>query len=94
MLSPILLPLATLFFMLAYVQWRYSLLYLYVRKYESGGCLWVYVYTRIMLCLVCFTGFTGCVFLVKAAYTQVGGLVFRVVGFTRFVFLVKAANLR
>lgn len=28
-----------LFFTLAWVFWRYSLLYVYVRKYESGGLM-------------------------------------------------------
>jgi hypothetical protein len=62
-----------IFFIMSWVFWRYTLLYVYVRKYESGGHMWPYVFKRIILCLYICSLFTACVFIVKQAYAQVGG---------------------
>ena len=53
--------------------WRYNLLYVYIRKYESGGLMWPFVYMRIIITLAIGFFFTGCVFISKEAYAQVRG---------------------
>ena len=39
-LSPIVSLGCGLCFMIGWVLWRYSMLYIFIRKYESGGMLW------------------------------------------------------
>ena len=56
----------------SWVMWRHAVLYIYVRKYESGGLMWPFVF-KIMLFIFCIFGiFVACVFAVKRAYIQVG----------------------
>ncbi|GFH28740.1 uncharacterized protein HaLaN_27281, partial [Haematococcus lacustris] len=68
--SPLLLPLCCIFFMMSWLFWRYSLLYVYVRKYEGGGQMWPFVFHRVVLCLYICSLFSACVLVVKGAYTQ------------------------
>ncbi|GAX72907.1 hypothetical protein CEUSTIGMA_g362.t1 [Chlamydomonas eustigma] len=58
------------FFAFSWIFWRYNCLYVYIRKYESGGMLWTFVFSRILMMLVAMAGFTACVMLVKGAYLQ------------------------
>lgn len=50
--SPILLPMALVFFAMAWLFWRWALLYVYVRKYEGGGTMWPFIFARVMVCMV------------------------------------------
>jgi hypothetical protein len=68
--SPLVLPFSVIWFVFAWVQWRHNLCYVYQRKYESGGLMWTYMFSRICICLVIMQLFTFCVFLVKGAYVQ------------------------
>ncbi|KAG2443726.1 hypothetical protein HXX76_002072 [Chlamydomonas incerta] len=68
--SPILLPMALLFFAMAWLFWRWALLYVYVRKYEGGGTMWPFIFARVMVCMAIFPLFTACVFVTKEAYIQ------------------------
>ncbi|PNW73839.1 hypothetical protein CHLRE_13g574850v5 [Chlamydomonas reinhardtii] len=68
--SPILLPMALVFFAMAWLFWRWALLYVYVRKYEGGGTMWPFIFARVMVCMAIFPLFTACVFVTKEAYIQ------------------------
>ncbi|KAG2500669.1 hypothetical protein HYH03_001435 [Edaphochlamys debaryana] len=68
--SPLILPFGILYFVIAWLLWRWSLLYVYVRKYESGGTFWPWVFSRVMVSLALFALFTGCVFITRQAYPQ------------------------
>eukprot|EP00798_Chlamydomonas_sp_ICE-L_P017208 gene17208-23528_t len=68
LVSPLLMPLVVLFFFMHGLFWRYSLLYVYVRKYESGGLMWPFVFERIIYSYLICTLFTACVFVAKQAY--------------------------
>lgn len=68
--SPIILPITLAYFMLAWLVWRYQMLYVFVRKYESGGRMWPLMVTRLVFILWIFQMFTSCVFLTKEAYWQ------------------------
>ncbi|CAD7699105.1 unnamed protein product [Ostreobium quekettii] len=69
-IAPIILPFALLFFMLAWLTWRYQVLYVFVRKYESGGKMWPFFFNRMLFCLWLFQVFTSCALTAKAAYYQ------------------------
>ena len=57
--SPIILPFAFLYFLGAWVYWRYSVLYISERCYESGGRIWDSVFTNVVWCLFIMELFTG-----------------------------------
>lgn len=44
---PLVLPMCLLFFVTAYATWRYCLLYVYERAYESGGRMWPVVLGQV-----------------------------------------------
>ena len=69
-ISPIITVACCVYFAFAWVFWRYSVLYVYVRKYESGGLMWPFVFQRILVMLVVMAVFTSCVFVVKGAFIQ------------------------
>lgn len=50
---------------------RWSLLYVWVRKYESGGRFFTYFFGRMLVCQAVMMVFTACVFISKQAYIQV-----------------------
>jgi hypothetical protein len=68
--APLLLPFSVAWFACAWVQWRHNLCYVYQRKYESGGLMWTYMFSRICICLVVMQLFTFCVLAVKGAFVQ------------------------
>ena len=68
--APLLLPFSVVWFVFAWVQWRHNLCYVYQRKYESGGLMWTYIFSRICVCLVIMQLFTFCVLAFKGAYVQ------------------------
>ncbi|CAL8472023.1 g11565 [Coccomyxa elongata] len=68
--SPIILPFALCYFLTAWVMWRYTILYMTERCYESGGLLWDQVFNHVCWCLFIFEFFTGCVFLANSAFVQ------------------------
>jgi hypothetical protein len=71
--APLVLPATLLFFAVNYVFWRYVLLYVYVRKYESGGRMFPVFFNQLMICLAIFHVFTTSVMVVKGGYWQVMG---------------------
>jgi len=52
-ISPLLTPLAVGYYALAYLMYKYQLLYVYVNDYQSGGFMWYAVFTRSMVALIC-----------------------------------------
>lgn len=60
---PLIMPIITLYFCLAYCNYKYQLLYVYVNTYQAGGFMWYAVFDRSMIVLMvgiftllCFMG--------------------------------------
>lgn len=68
--SPLLLPFSVVWFAFAFLAWRHNLSYVYQRKYESGGMMFIFLFSRIVMCLVIGQLFTFCVLVVCGAYWQ------------------------
>ena len=68
--SPIISAIAFGFFALAWLWWRFALLYVFERAYESGGLHWQQVHAGVIWALALSVFFTGCVMLFNAAYLQ------------------------
>lgn len=71
--SPVILPLALIYFWLDLLIYRYQVLYVYESSYESGGLHWPFVFNRIVWCLWLYTLATACMLIFNGAYVQ-GGL--------------------
>ena len=87
-ISPIIVPIALIYFLMAWLVWRYTslqhwnclndwcsccryqILYVYVRKYESGARMWPLFVKRTIFSLWLFQFLTSCVLLTKEAYWQ------------------------
>ncbi|CAM9652095.1 unnamed protein product [Discosporangium mesarthrocarpum] len=48
-ISPFIMPVGALFFMVAYLVYKYQVLYVYMPQYESGGVFWLRVYHRVLV---------------------------------------------
>ena len=68
--SPLILPFGVLYFVFLWAVWRYQMLYVYQRQYESGGQFWPLVAHRVVGCLFICVLFTSVVLILKEAYTQ------------------------
>jgi hypothetical protein len=68
--SPLILPFGLLYFIFLWAVWRYQMLYVYQRQYESGGQFWPLVAHRVVGCLFICVLFTSVVLILKEAYTQ------------------------
>ncbi|BDA42606.1 probable CSC1-like protein ERD4 at C-terminar half [Coccomyxa sp. Obi] len=68
--SPIILPFALLYFITTWIFWRYNMLYVSERCFESGGLIWDNIFDQLCWCLFILEFFTGCIFLANAAYVQ------------------------
>lgn len=51
-IAPLLPPFGVLFFMFAYVMYKYQLLYVYINEYQSGGFMWYAVFSRCIVALL------------------------------------------
>ncbi|KAK4703754.1 calcium permeable stress-gated cation channel, partial [Phenoliferia sp. Uapishka_3] len=71
-ISPLILPFATLYFGLAYLVYKYKLLFVYYRPYESRGQAWPLAFNRISWALIIFQGFMGGLLLVRKAFLLSG----------------------
>ena len=83
-ISPIILPLTVIFFMLMFLVWRYHMLYVYIRSYESGGTLWPFTFNRIMFILFAFL-----VFMVSILYWKKAWILSTILLFTTSPFLYQ-----
>lgn len=68
--SPLILPFGLLYFMLLWAVWRYQMLYVYQRQYESGGQFWPFVAHKVVGCALICVVFTSVVLIFKEAYAQ------------------------
>jgi hypothetical protein len=50
-IAPVLLPFAALFFLIGAAVWRYQVLFVYTRVYESNGAWWPHMANRILASL-------------------------------------------
>ena len=50
-IAPLLMPLCALFFVVAYLMYKYQLLYVYINDYQSGGDMWYAVFNRSLISL-------------------------------------------
>jgi len=57
--SPIILPFTLLYFAASWIHWRYNILYISERCYESGGRCWDMTFKCIVWTLFLFELFTG-----------------------------------
>lgn len=57
--SPLIVPFAFCYMLASWVYWRYNILYISERCYESGGRIWDAVFTNVMWCLFILEFFTG-----------------------------------
>ena len=57
--SPIILPFALIYFMASWIFWRYNILYVSERCFESGGRVWDQVFKQVCCCMFIFEFFTG-----------------------------------
>ena len=46
------MPICALYFGLAYLMYKYQLLYVYINSYQSGGFMWYAVFNRSMVALI------------------------------------------
>ncbi|GIL64510.1 hypothetical protein Vafri_18391 [Volvox africanus] len=68
--APLIAPIALLFFLTAYITWRYAIVYIYERQYESGGQMFPVVFSHMMGYLLVAELFTGAVLLTNGAWIQ------------------------
>ncbi|KAI5477633.1 DUF221 domain containing membrane protein [Pseudohyphozyma bogoriensis] len=74
-ISPLILPFATLYFAMGYLVYKYKLLFVYYRPYESRGQAWPLAFNRIALGLVIFQVFMLGLFTVRKAFLLSGLMV-------------------
>ena len=68
--APVMAPACVLFFVGNFVVWRYHVLYVYERGYESNGSMWYTAAELIVWCLLIAQSFTSCVLFSKQAWVQ------------------------
>jgi uncharacterized membrane protein YgcG len=51
-IAPLLMPVCSLFYVLAYLMYKYQLLYVYINQHQSGGNLWYSVFNMSIVALV------------------------------------------
>ncbi|GAX72909.1 hypothetical protein CEUSTIGMA_g364.t1 [Chlamydomonas eustigma] len=68
--SPMVTLAAVCCFVMGWMFWRYAVLYIFIRKYESGGMMWPFLFSCILAMLVIMAVFTACTMIVKKAFAQ------------------------
>ena len=68
--APVMAPACVLFFVGNFVVWRYHVLYVYERGYESNGSMWYTAAELVVWSLLVAQSFTSCVLFSKAAWLQ------------------------
>ncbi|KAL8280604.1 hypothetical protein RQP46_006927 [Phenoliferia psychrophenolica] len=71
-ISPLILPFATLYFGMAYLVYKYKLLFVYYRPYESRGQAWPLAFNRIAWGMIIFQVFMMGLFVVRKAFLLAG----------------------
>ncbi|CAK0787362.1 hypothetical protein CVIRNUC_010582 [Coccomyxa viridis] len=81
--SPIILPFALWWFIIAWIFWRYGILYVFERSTESGGMVWHQIFDKVNWCLFIFGIFTGCCLITNKAFVSGAILIVAVPFWTR-----------
>ena len=68
--APMMAPACLLFFVANFVVWRYHVLYVYERGWESNGSMWFTVVELVVWSLLVGQSFTSCVLFSKTAYLE------------------------
>ena len=68
LIAPVMAPACVLFFVMNFVVWRYHVLYVYERGYESNGSMWFTVVELTVWALLISQVFTSFVLFSKAAW--------------------------
>jgi hypothetical protein len=50
-ITPLLMPLCSVFFAFVYIMYKYQLLYVYINEDQSGGYMWYAVFNRSLVAL-------------------------------------------
>ncbi|ORZ02958.1 hypothetical protein BCR43DRAFT_482456 [Syncephalastrum racemosum] len=82
--SPIILIFGTIYYCLAYLVYKYQLLYVYFHPYEVAGRMWPLVFSRIIVGLLIFELMSIGLFVLRKAYplaVLVAPLIFITIGF-------------
>ena len=64
------MPLCATFFALAYLMYKYQLLYVYINSYQSGGFMWYAVFNRSMVVLIAGVSTLLCYLAIRMTYTS------------------------
>lgn len=67
-ISPLILPFTTLYFGIAYLVYKYKLLFVFYRPYESRGQAWPIAHNRCVLAITIFQVFMTGLFTVRQAW--------------------------
>ncbi|KAI8989431.1 hypothetical protein BDB01DRAFT_848605 [Pilobolus umbonatus] len=70
-MSPLILPFAFLYFVVASIVYKYLLMYIYITKSESGGKLWPVLFQTVMTSVVFFQVIMIVILALKGGYLQV-----------------------
>jgi len=68
--APLVSVAAMMFFISNFIIWRYHVLYVYERGYESNGAVWFSITQLVVLSLLISQTFISCVLFSKGAYLQ------------------------
>lgn len=68
--APLIAPVALLFFATGYITWRYAIVYIYERQYESGGSMFPVVADHVVGYLLVGELFSGAVLLTNGGWAQ------------------------
>ena len=69
-ISPLILPLCAFYFAMAYLMYKYQLLYVYINSYQSGGYMWYAVFNRSMVVLMAGVCTLLCYLAIRMSYTS------------------------
>lgn len=53
-ISPLILPFVLLYFLTAYLVWKYQVMYVYSQPYQAGGTIWMRVFDQLVVGLLVF----------------------------------------
>ncbi len=88
-ISPVMLSACLFYFLTGWLVWRYTVLYVYERSYESGGSMFTITYHATITALYCLIGFTSLVLLFKQGFVQMVVLImtipFSIYGFDTWI---------
>lgn len=68
--SPMITAFAVVYFIFAFIIWRYQIAYVYVRSFESGAVMFPALFSRILFSLAIYQVFMACFLLIKGAFVQ------------------------